>query len=253
MIKYGLKLWTQNKQWFREAADLFYSGKINFIELYIVPDSFQLKELEVFKDIPIILHAPHWEHNFNLFKLTVQDIAMFKNQVIKTADFLNAKHIILHPGAGKDKEIFKQSIAKISDKRLLIENLSKVGLDNIIAFGYSKSQLSFIKEECGYALCFDFVHAAKSALSQKIDYKDFIKDLIADLSPYYFHICGTNLKSKEQDEHQNLFQGDFDIAFVKKILLNIAEKKDIYLVFEVPKQKNSLQNDLKNINYFQNL
>lgn len=269
MLKYGLKLWSKNKPWFREAVDLCKKGTVDFIELYIVPNSFSLKELEILKAVPVSLHAPHWEHDFNIFELNEAKIKLFQEQVVGTANFLNSKYIIVHAGIGESKEIFKTKITplmkcsipgiehrRLSKGRLLIENMTKIGLESIagrLCFGYSLEQLKFIKEECGFEICLDFSHAARAALSQKLDYKNFIQSLILELNPSYFHICGTKFNTKE-DEHQDLFDSDLDIVWAKKILLDLARAQDIYLVFEVPKpKKQGLKNDINNINYFKGL
>ena len=251
MIKYGLKLWSINKDWFIEATQFLEKGKLNFIELYIASANFELKGLEILRNFPIVIHSPHCQHNFNIFELTESKIRLSKNQVIKTVNYLESPMIILHGGIGRSSEIFKKDINKIYDKRILIENMPKIGLNERICFGYSLEQLKFIKNKCGLNICLDFTHAIKSAISQKIDYKNFIESLISELTPRYFHICGTGLDS-ERDEHLNLFEGDFDIRWAKKILMDLAKKKDIYLVFETPKHE-TLKNDMKNIDYFRSL
>jgi len=251
MIKYGLKLWNTNKNWFVEATQFLEKGKLNFIELYITSITFELKDLEVLRNFPVVIHSPHCQHNFNIFELAESKIKLFKNQVIKTANYLESPFIILHSGVGRSSKIFRKNVNKIYDKRILIENMPKIGLNEKICFGYSLEQLKFIKNKCGLNICLDFTHAIKSAISQKIDYKDFIESLISELTPHYFHICGAELNS-EKDEHLNLFEGDFDIRWAKKILMNLAKKRNIYLVFETPKHE-TLKNDMKNIDYFKDL
>lgn len=252
MIKFGIKLWTINTNWFREAVDLCNKKSIDFIELYIVPDSFELDDLAIFKNVEIAIHAPHFGHDFNIFKLTKEHIELFKNQVIKTSNFLNSKFIILHAGVGNDFNIFKKNVNKIYDNRIIIENKPKIGLNDVICFGYSLKQLKFIKNKCDFNICLDIGHAIKSAISQKINYKDYLKNLIEELKPNYFHICDGELNN-EKDEHFNLGDGDFDLKWIKNILVKLARENDIFLVFEVPKNSNNLKNDLKNIKYFKKL
>lgn len=240
---------------------MFGEGRFDFLEFYTTPGSFlSVSELAVLKEIPIIVHAPHSQHHFNIFEIDDSKINLFKDLVLKTADFLDAKYIILHPGVGQSKDLFKKNLAKIADPRILIENMPKfIRLydknGNFIKdehFGWSREQLLFIKKECGFNICFDFGHAIKSAVSQKIDYREFIEDLIKELQPSYFHFCDGDT-SQEMDEHLNLTEGNFDLKWIKKILQQLAEEKDIDLVFEVPKQGDDLQNDLKNIDYFNRL
>lgn len=254
-IKFGLKLWSTNsEEMFREAVELFEKKVIDFIELYIVPDSLvsgKFDFLNNFKNIPTSIHCPHTEHNFDIFTLNDSSIKIFKEQIIKTADFLGSKFIIVHAGVGESETIFKENIRKINDKRILIENMPKVGINNELCFGYSHSHLKFIKD-CGFNLCLDLAHAIKSSISQKIDYKEFIEKLIFDFKPFYFHISNGGIDN-EKDEHKNLFDGEFDIKWIRKTLLKLKEKKDIYLVFETPKGKNGLKNDIENIKYLRSI
>jgi len=261
MIKYGIKIWSINKDWFHEAIDLSKQGKIDFGELYIVPNSFELKELEVLKQMPFSVHAPHYTHGFNVFELSEEQINVFNNQVTKTADFLNSNFIILHPGVGKDRNIFKKNSSKLTDKRILMETMLNTGFvgkggnrlgEGVRCFGYSKEQLKFIHDECGFDICLDLSHVTASAAFQKIKYKDFIKSLIVELSPSYFHISGQH-EDSEEDEHLNISDGDIDMKWIKTILTDLAETKDIYLVFETPKTGVGLENDIKNIEFFKNL
>lgn len=252
MLKYGIKLWTINKNRFEEAVDLFNKKQIDFIELYIVPYSFEQKELEIFKKNITIIHSPHHKHNFDVFNLDKEKRAIFKNQIIKTADFLNSKNIVLHAGIGRSVKLLEKNLKSIYDKRIIIENMPKVGLNNDICFGYSIEQLKFFKKSFDLSICFDIGHAIKSAISQKIDYKEYLRDAINELKPWYFHICGGNLNN-EKDEHLNLWEGGFDLKWIKNLLLKTVLKKNAYLVFEVPKNKNNLKNDIKNIAYFKKL
>lgn len=252
MIKFGIKLWIINKNWFSEAVDLYNKKQIDLIELYIVPDSFNVSDLKNLRKTEIVIHAPHYEHDFNIFKLNKEKINLFNSQVIKTADFLNSKLIVLHAGIGKDHNIFKRNIDKIYDSRIIIENKPKISLNNKTCFGYSLEQLEFVKNKCKLNICLDIGHAIKSAISQKIDYKNYLELLIKQLKPSYFHICDGKLNN-QQDEHFNLGQGDYDLQWIKNFLLKLAKKQDIYLIFEVPKNKSDLKNDLKNIKYFKNI
>ena len=74
MMYYGLKLWSQNPSYlFDEAIALQQKGMANFLELYIVPDSFDESQFEKLKHIPITLHATHESHGFNIAQDNTQN------------------------------------------------------------------------------------------------------------------------------------------------------------------------------------
>jgi len=254
-MKYGLKIWSTNTELFNEAVSLSKKGDFDFIEIYIVPNSIADKKLNIsgFKGVLTAIHTTHMEHGFNIFELDDLKLDFFQEQVVKTANFLGSKFIILHPDAGESREIFKKNVKKIKDERILIENMPKIGLNNELCFGYSFEQLKFING-LGFDICLDFGHAIKSAMSQKINYKKFIERIILELNPFYFHITNGRADN-EKDEHMDLFGGDFDIKWIKKTLQKLKGKrqKEAYLVFETPKGKRGLKNDIKNINYFRSL
>ena len=253
MIKYGLKLWSADKQWFAEAVELCKQGKIDFIELYIVPNSFDEESWQILKQAPVVVHSQHSGHGFNIFDLDNEKIKTFQEQIIRAADFFNSQFIIVHAGVGRDKEVFRSNIAKIFDKRILIENMPKVSMDDKICFGHLIEELEAIKKESDIDICLDFGHSFCSSLSQGLDYKDFIKSTMERLCPTYFHLSGIDPKS-EKDFHLNLYESDVSIIkWIKEILQKVADRQDINLVFEVPKNNIDLANDLKNIDYFKSL
>jgi len=243
MIKYGIKLWTINKYCFPKAVKLYQDGLIDFVELYVVPDETFKNDLDILRNMPVHIHAPHSLHNFNIFELDKEKIDLFQGQVIELADFFNSKYIILHAGIGNDPKIFRKNIAKIYDKRITIENNPKMGLNDKICFGYSYNQLKFIKEKCKLNICLDINHAIKSAVSEKKDYKKYIKDLFK-LNPKICHISDGTLKI-EKDEHLGIGDGDYDFNFLGKCL---KESNIEYVTMETPNTDlNSLKEYLENL------
>ncbi len=256
MFKYGIKIWSTNKDWFGLVVELIKQGKVDFVEVYLVPDSFTLADFNIFLEnkIPVVIHAPHTTHDFDVFNLTKENLDIWHNQIIKTADYLKSQFIIVHPGVGDSKEIFKQESQKIKDPRVLIESMIKIGFvgvkdGGVICFGYSQEELEFIYKECGFDICFDVCHSLASAVWQKINPYDFINDCIDSLKPRYFHLSGGNVED-ETDKHLDLWEGTFDYKFIKEKLLLVSQQEDLFLSFEVPKMGNGLENDLKNIEYF---
>lgn len=257
MFKYGLKIWSINKQWFSEAVSLFEKGIIDFVEMYLVPEIFSLSDFEIFKqnNIPVTIHAPHTSHDFDVFSLNEKKLSVWRNQVLKTADFLASRFIITHAGVGDSKVIFQQESAKVKDPRLLIESMpyrGSVDSGEVFCFGYTKDQLDFIHQECGFEICFDICHAIAAAASLKMSPYDYISSLLKTLQPRYFHLAGGRI-GDEYDRHFNIFDGDFDFHWLKKELIPLAGQQDIYLAFETPKAAADLSNDILNINYFRGL
>lgn len=259
MFRYGLKIWSVNKEWFNEALALFQKGIIDFVEIYLVPDSCAESDFDAFKQnkVPVFIHAPHTTHNFEVFNLNEKDLAIWGEQVLALADYLGSQFIIAHSGVGESKEIFQAQAAKIKDPRILMENMPRIGFTDVkesgvILFGYSKGQLEFIKR-CGFEICLDVGHAFSSAQAQKKEPKQFTRDLIKALQPIYFHICGIGNTQGVGDKHLDLWQSDFDLKWLKEFLADLSQTKDIYLAFETPKTGNGLENDVKNIEYFKKL
>ena len=207
MFKYGIKIWSTNKDWFSLVVELIKNGRADFVEIYLAPNSFELVDFDIFKqnNIQVALHAPHTKHNFDVFDLTRESLDIWKNQVIKVADYLKSRFIVAHPGVGDNKEIFKRESVKIKDKRVLMESMIKIGFVGVVeggvhCFGYSKEELLFINKECGFKICFDVCHSLASAVWQKIDPYNFISECIDLLKPKYFHLAGGNIED-ETDKH----------------------------------------------------
>ncbi|MFA6171606.1 MAG: TIM barrel protein [Patescibacteria group bacterium] len=253
MIKRGLKLWTTNQgEVISEAKELLDLGRVDFLELYYHPDSKDWSRFKIFRGKMVTIHATHYDHGFDLMSLNEGMLEIYKDKILPLADYFESPYIILHPGVRGNKEKFSANLDRLYDQRLIIENMPKVSLDGQNFFGYSLDELKWIKEEKEINFCLDIPHAIVSANRQNIDYKKFIDDLALELKPAYFHISGVNIKSKK-DEHLNLWEADFDLAWVKSTLEKEAENKEVFLVFEVPKVGASLKNDLKNIEYFRDI
>ncbi|MCL5011090.1 MAG: hypothetical protein M1127_02680 [Patescibacteria group bacterium] len=256
MLKYGLKIWSINKDWFGEATALQKRGLIDFIEIYLVPDSFRFADFDVFaqNEIPVMVHSPHTSHDFDVFNLNEKNLAIWKEQIVKTADYLRSPFIITHAGVGDSSEIFQKEAQKLKDRRVLMENMPKIGFvkktGGVSCFGYSKEQLEFIHEQCGFEICLDVGHAFSSAVAQKKEPEQFARGLISDLQPFYFHICGIGDTQGIGDKHLDLWQSDFDLKWLKGLLVGLSQTKDIFIAFETPKKGKGLENDTRNIDYF---
>ena len=239
-IKYGLKLWSKNYHSLGEAKKLIESGILHYIELMVIPDSDIFPFYKV--NLPYIIHIPHEGFGFNLADKKREKFN-FKmiSQSITWADKLSAKCLILHTGFG-EIETALNFLEKVNDKRILIENEPKVGVNDEKMIGYTPGQVKVLARE-KFGFCLDFGHAVKAALSLKLDYKEYVKSFL-DLKPKVFHISDGAL-SLEKDEHLNIGEGEYDFEF----LLNCIEGSESGLVtLETPKKNlNSFDEDLENI------
>lgn len=239
-MKIGIKLWSTNIELFEEAKYLYNNKKIDYLEVYIVPGTYE-KSAKKLKDlnIPIVLHTPHSSHGFNMGdkSLLKSNIDKF-NEVKKFAKLLGNPEIIIHLEDGDLNSAIK-CFNKLKYDNKLIENLPKIGLDNEKNIGYDPNIIKlFLNKK--YKFCLDFSHAIAAAASLKRDYKSYIKDFLK-LNPVMFHLCGGHVGNKI-DEHLNLWEGDFDIKFLKKCISN---KK---VTLEIDKKTyDSLENDIINV------
>ncbi len=111
------------------------------------------------------------------------------------------------------------------------------------------NQVPLIKIKEKKDICLDITKFAKACVYHNINYKEYIVKALDILQPEYFHISGGDASSPI-DEHGNLWEGTIDCKWVKGVLEDYAKEKDIYLVFENPKAKNGLDNDIRNMTYF---
>lgn len=254
MIKYWLKIWSINQDLFDDAIQLIQQWYFDFIELYIVPNGFDVDILKKFKSsqIPISFHLPHGAHGFNPID-PINPSEDIWDSLKKYIDYLDPFALVLHPESGNDINILQKRLMTFDDERILIENMPKKSsiIKDMHFFGYSIEQIKKIKKiQNGF--CFDFAKAKSSAISQWINIIDFSNQLIEIMNPNYFHISWF-LWYTEVDEHFDLWEWDrILISFLRRKLLDFSNKKDIYVVFEC-KKNNWIMNDLKNLAYFKNI
>ena len=254
MIKYWLKLWSTNQELFWDAIQLIHEWYFDFIELYIIPNGFDVLILEEFRlaKIPISFHLPHGAHGFNPIDPS-NPSELIWDQLSIYIDFLNPFALILHPESGTDLNILNKRLSFFNENRILIENMPKKSsiIRDMIFFGYSIEQIWEIKK-IHNGFCFDFAKAKSSAISQWIDIINFSDELIQLMNPNYFHISWF-LWNTEIDEHFDIMEWDtLYMQYMKNKLMNIALKKDISIVFEC-KKKDGLKNDLINLVFFKNI
>lgn len=121
------------------------------------------------------------------------------------------KHLILHTGHGSMQHA-TDLLCGLSDSRVLIENMLKIGLGGEAMNGYSPAQIEELIADSDKGLCLDFGHAVKAAVSLRVDYKEYVKGFIG-LEPRVFHVSDGML-SGERDEHLRIGEGEYDFGFL---------------------------------------
>ena len=254
MIKYWLKLWSINTDLFEDSIKSIQNWYFDFIELYIIPEKFDFSIYRELKEsnIKISFHLPHSAHWFN--PINKDNNSEEKWNIIKEyINYLNPFQIIMHPEFWEDINILKNRLKYFNEDRIIIENMPMKSsiINNMNFFWYNIEQIKQIKE-FSPNFCFDFAKAKSSALSQWLNIIDFSNDLIDLMNPNYFHISWF-LENTEVDEHFDLWEWDKNLMkFIKDKLVDISDKKNIYIVFEC-KKKDWIKNDIKNLEYFLNI
>ena len=254
MFKLGLKLWSINKNYIKEAIRLYDNNVYDYIELFIVPNT-DKSYLHIWRklEIPFIIHAPHYAFGLNLAqKENSKNNIKLAKEAIEFSNKLNSSTIIFHPGTeGNIIETIRQ-IKLINDPRIIIENkpyyaLPKFGNGKLICNGYSPNDIKKIMNESGVGFCFDIGHATCAANAQKIDRLEYIKEFLK-LNPKMYHISDGNFHGI-YDEHKHLGYGTFPL---KKLLRIIPQNSMISIETEKSSQENlnDFEEDIRNISQF---
>ena len=219
MHSLGLKLWSINENYVEEAVRLFHIKLYQYIELYVVPESYD-KFIYLWEnlDIPYVIHAPHFRFGMNLAKKEniIKNLAMVE-ETIKFADKLNAKTIIFHPGIAGNIEDTVFHLNIINDNRIVIENKPYHALnDGLICNGSSIEDIQFIINNAKVGFCLDIGHAFCSANSRKIDPILYLKEFLK-LNPDIYHLTDGDFFSIF-DSHLHFGSGNFDIKKILEIL-----------------------------------
>ncbi len=225
MNKLGLKLFSINENYIKESLKLYGQKVYDFIELYVVPDSYEncinfCKRLTM----PVIIHAPHFRHGVNLAKAEQFEQNMkLAREAQKFADELNAEYIIFHPGiAGDEKETARQ-LNIINDSRILIENKPYYTVlnDGNICNGHSPEQIKYIMDNTNLGFCLDIGHCFCSANAKNIQPYQYLKEFLA-LQPRMFHLVDNDI-TNSIDKHLHFGQGNYDIEKILNLLPDNAK------------------------------
>ncbi len=260
-MKAGLKLWSTNTNVYPdEALRLFKLGAYSFLELYVVPDTINCLDIWKSLDIPFTIHCPHSQNGFNLADpdLEEHNKEVFK-EVRQYADTLNADYIVIHSGVrdrSNNQDMARETarqLKNLNDSRAVIENkpylpISHPYFANKLCVGYNKKELSEIISvaECGF--CLDIVHAVCAANYFKIDYFEYIKDLMT-LNPTMFHMSGADNPTTVNDSHLHLKE---DRIGLKKIATMLPDDAKV-TIETVHDSKTSLNDFIEDVEFFNKL
>jgi deoxyribonuclease IV len=246
MHKLGLKLWSINKNYIKEAVRLYEDKVYEYIELYVVPDTYK-EYIEIWKNlqIPFVIHAPHYEHGMCLSNSEKE----YKNkglavEAFNYADMLNADIVIFHSGMnGKIEETARQ-IKLLQDKRITIENKPYYGLNNSgICNGSSPEEIKLVIQETGCSFCLDIGHAICAANAHKQDPIKYLAKFIK-LNPQMFHLTDGDYKGI-YDTHKHFGQGNFPL----KEILQLVPKNSTITNEAYKDSKDSLEDFCEDVKY----
>jgi deoxyribonuclease IV len=212
-MRIGLKLFTTNNAQIPLARELYAKGCFDFIELYVIPNTYagtihDWKQI----DIPVVIHAPHSIHGFNLAQSEkgASNNEMFQ-EVQMVADSLSATIIIVHGGNNGSLEETIRQLRLLNDRRIILENKPLIGIHGETCVGCTPAEMNKV-EEAGVlnGIALDFGHALCTANALEIDVFHLIEGLAA-FTPKIYHLSDGNASSKT-DTHYNLGKGDFLIT-----------------------------------------
>lgn len=227
-MKYGLKLWSLNTDfYYNEAKRLYDEGVFDFIELYIIPET--LHTLNKWKElaIPFSLHAPHFMHKVNLAdsKKREYNLSIFK-QVQIFLNELNPQYVVIHGGIEGSIEETAHQLEFITKSLLfpistiVIENKPFVALPNQMeqqfCRGATIEEIQYVMNETGCGFCLDFGHAICSANSLQKEPYSFIKDFNT-LHPISYHLSDNNINTTF-DQHLHFGEGNYDFSRIVSVL-----------------------------------
>jgi endonuclease IV len=202
--------------------DLEYAKRISkycdFFEVMAVPKS----NFRALKQLgrPITIHTIHSHWGFNPADPVKKEFNMMATDTAaKAADILGADVIVVHPGQIESKKCsLRHAVSFISklDSRFIVENMPAT-VHEMNHVGCNSDELKLLTTRPKRRICLDFPHAAEYANSRELEYTSFVKSLIDDFSPSYFHISDTRIQDRV-DMHLHLKEGDLKLWYFKNII-----------------------------------
>lgn len=252
-MKLGLKLWSNNTDFYFEEARRLYQDRVfDYIELYVVPNTIQTISKWKKLGIPFTLHAPHFAHGVNLAKKENEKFNFEIFQEVKQfADGLNAEYIVVHSGIDGNIEETAIQLKSFDDSRILIENKPYKALPNKMkgefCRGATFEEIEYIIENTSCGFCLDVGHAICCANSLRREPYEYVRKFNT-LNPTCYHLSD-NFIDTEFDKHIHFGQGNYDL---KKIFAIIGTEKNIAIETNKDSREN-LDDFVEDVKWLKNL
>ncbi len=216
-MRIGIKQFSDRLEQYKEDIIKFNEqGLFDYLELYVHPG--QMDKLQSWVNlknkynIKFTLHAPHFSQGCNLADKSYFDFNKLAYEQVNTyAKALDAEYTVVHGGMDGNVEEIVRQISIIKPYKMRIENKPFVAPrkpDSMVCRGATVEEIRYILEnyDCGFNL--DIGHAFCSAVSQKINQLDFLKEFLA-LNPESYHLSDGEFYDRI-DIHYHIGAGDYD-------------------------------------------
>ena len=208
LFQLGLKLWSVNTgKSVQEARRLYAAGVFDYLELYVVPGT--LSTLAEWKtlEMPVVIHAPHFKHGFNLALPGAED----RNRAIYDetrhfADELNARYIIFHGGTSGCIAETSRQLAALNEPRALVDNKPCI----LECLGSSVAEIRQVVQETGCGVCLDIPHALCAANYRGGAQLPLLQAFNA-LQPVMYHLADMMDPAQHIDDHTRLGLGNLEM------------------------------------------
>lgn len=214
-MKIGIKQFSDQLKKYKDDL-IKYKDKYDYLELYVYPG--QMDKLQDWvnlknkHNINFTIHAPHFSQHVNLAdKSYFEYNKMAYEQVNVYAKALDAEYTVVHGGMDGSVEEIVRQIQIIKPYKMRIENKPYVAPrkpDSMVCRGATVEEIKYIQEnyDCGFNL--DIGHAFCSAVTQKINQIEYVKQFL-ELNPNSYHISDGEYNNPI-DIHYHLGDGDYE-------------------------------------------
>lgn len=251
-MQLGLKLWSVNTgRYLTEARRLYDCGLFDYLELYAVPGTLNTLQQWQSLNLPIVIHAPHFKHGFNLaMREHRESNRRLYEEVRRFADTLNARYIIFHGGTFGNINETAQQLAELHEPRALIENKPCITRDRgtiLNCRGASLEEIQSVIQVSGCGFCLDIPHAICAANYRQEGQMKLLRDFNS-LNPTMYHLADMMDTTQHIDDHTQLGLGALDMS---QFIPGIIEHESMVTIETTRRVENSLQEFEREVNWFQ--